>query len=228
MSTEDKTMGELVADMKDGKPVTWAQVNSAWTAEREALLKRARDNYAAGFAKGKEESDACLKPDPRWKERCEKCFENNACEPPECRYFDGEDCQSPIPNQHPKAQPGNSRPCNAHCDDCECEKNAGGVCRAPNPCLGYEDAARLMAELEAAKRELAKARAALSASPRKGKWKNGTKYEYEYAYCSECGHMQWAGWDTREQAKENIESFAHDYKFCPGCGAEMEGGVYVK
>ena len=107
MSTENETMGELVADMKDGKPVTWAQVNSAWTAEREALLKRARDNYEAGFAKGKEAADACLKPDPRWKERCEKCFENNACEPPECRYFDGEDCQSPIPNQHPMAQPGN-------------------------------------------------------------------------------------------------------------------------
>lgn len=72
------------------------------------------------------------------------------------------------------------------------------------------------------------ARAALSKPPRKGKWKNGTKYEYEYAYCSECGRMQWAGWDTHKQAKENIESFAHYYKFCPGCGAEMEGGVYVQ
>lgn len=69
---------------------------------------------------------------------------------------------------------------------------------------------------------------ALSAQPHKGKWKNGTMYEYEYAYCSECGRSQWAGWDTHEQAKENIESFARDYKFCPGCGAEMEGGVYVK
>ena len=72
------------------------------------------------------------------------------------------------------------------------------------------------------------ANAALSANPRKGKWKNGTKYEYEYAYCSECGRMQFAGWDTHKQAKENIESFARDYKFCPGCGAEMEGGVYVQ
>ena len=69
---------------------------------------------------------------------------------------------------------------------------------------------------------------ALSAPPHKGKWENGTKYEYEYAYCSECGRMQWAGWDTHKQAKENIESFARDYKFCPGCGTEMEGGVYVK
>ena len=72
------------------------------------------------------------------------------------------------------------------------------------------------------------ARAALAAPPHKGKWKNGTEYEYEYAYCSECGRMQWAGWDTHKQAKENIESFAHDYKFCPGCGAEMEGGVYIQ
>ena len=67
-----------------------------------------------------------------------------------------------------------------------------------------------------------------NAAASKGKWKNGTMYEYEYAYCSECGRMEWAGWDTHEQAKENIESFANDYKFCPGCGAEMEGGVYVK
>ncbi len=67
-----------------------------------------------------------------------------------------------------------------------------------------------------------------STPPRKGKWKNGRRYEYEYAYCSECGRMQWAGWDTHKQAEENIESFACDYKYCPGCGAEMEGGVYVK
>lgn len=69
---------------------------------------------------------------------------------------------------------------------------------------------------------------ALSAPPHKGKWENGTMYEYEYAYCSECGRAQWADWDTHEQAKENIESFANDYKFCPGCGTEMEGGVYVQ
>ena len=71
-----------------------------------------------------------------------------------------------------------------------------------------------------------KAKAALSATPHKGKWKNGRRYEY--AYCSECGRMQWAGWDTHKQAEENIESFACYYKYCPGCGAEMEGGVYVK
>ena len=70
--------------------------------------------------------------------------------------------------------------------------------------------------------------AALAAPPHKGKWKNGRSYEYEYAYCSECGRMQWAGWDTHKQAEENIESFSDNYRFCPGCGAEMDGGVYVK
>lgn len=49
------------------------------------------------------------------------------------------------------------KPCNAHCDDYECPKNAGGVCRAPNPCLGYEEAGKLIAELAETKRKLAEA-----------------------------------------------------------------------
>ena len=36
---------------------------------------------------------------------------------------------------------------------------------------------------------LKQARTALVAHPRKGMWKNGTEYEYEYAYCSECGQV---------------------------------------
>lgn len=68
----------------------------------------------------------------------------------------------------------------------------------------------------------------LSAPPRTGKWKNGRKYEYEYAYCSACGRAQWAGWDCHKEAEEKVESFADNYRFCPGCGARMEGGVYVK
>ena len=72
------------------------------------------------------------------------------------------------------------------------------------------------------------ARAALAAPSHTGKWENGKNYEYEFAYCSECGRMQWADWGSHEQAKENIESFADDYRFCPGCGARMEGGEYVR
>lgn len=47
-------------------------------------------------------------------------------------------------------------PCNARCDNYECDLNAGGQCRAPNPCLGHEEAAKLIAELAEAKRELEK------------------------------------------------------------------------
>lgn len=71
-------------------------------------------------------------------------------------------------------------------------------------------------------------RAVLAEPPRMGKWVNGRGYEYEYAYCSECGRMQWASWDSHRQAEEYVESFADNYRFCPGCGAKMEGGVYVK
>ena len=62
----------------------------------------------------------------------------------------------------------------------------------------------------------------------KGKWKNGTDYEYEFAYCSVCGRMQWAGWDSHQDAKEKVGNFHEEYKFCPGCGAAMEGGCYVE
>lgn len=69
---------------------------------------------------------------------------------------------------------------------------------------------------------------AVAALPHTGKWKNGREYEYEYAYCSECGHMQWADWESHKQAEECIGGFADVYRFCPHCGAKMEGGVYVK
>ena len=73
-----------------------------------------------------------------------------------------------------------------------------------------------------------KARRTLSNLPRNGKWMNGREYEYEYAYCSECGHMQWAGWDTHKQAEEKVGDFFKEYKFCPNCGSEMGEGEYVE
>lgn len=45
--------------------------------------------------------------------------------------------------------------CNASCCDYYCPQNVSGRCQAPNKCLGVEEAAELMAELEAAKREIA-------------------------------------------------------------------------
>lgn len=65
-------------------------------------------------------------------------------------------------------------------------------------------------------------------SESKGRWLNGKDYEYEFAYCSKCGRMQWAGWDTHQQAKEKIGEFYKEFKFCPSCGNEMEGGEYVE
>lgn len=45
--------------------------------------------------------------------------------------------------------------CNASCCDYYCPQNVSGRCQAPNKCLGVEEAAELMDELEAAKREIA-------------------------------------------------------------------------
>lgn len=59
-------------------------------------------------------------------------------------------------------------------------------------------------------------------------WLNGKNYEYEFAYCSACGRMEHAGWDTHQQAKEEIGKFYESYKYCPGCGAKMTGGMYVE
>ena len=48
--------------------------------------------------------------------------------------------------------------CNASCSDYYCSQNVSGRCQAPNKCLGVEEAAELVAELEAAKREIANLR----------------------------------------------------------------------
>jgi NADH pyrophosphatase NudC (nudix superfamily) len=55
------------------------------------------------------------------------------------------------------------------------------------------------------------------------KWELGA--EYEYAYCSHCGHQQWANWDSSHEAEESIGEFHKEYKFCPNCGFEMKGAT---
>lgn len=55
------------------------------------------------------------------------------------------------------------------------------------------------------------------------KWKLGA--EYEYAYCSHCGHQQWASWDSSRQAEKSIGEFHKIYKFCPNCGFKMIGAT---
>ena len=55
------------------------------------------------------------------------------------------------------------------------------------------------------------------------KWELGA--EHEYAYCSHCGHQQWASWDSYREAYENIGEFHKEYKFCPNCGFEMKGAT---
>ena len=65
-----------------------------------------------------------------------------------------------------------------------------------------------------------------SHSPTTGRWINGDDHEYEYAYCSECGHTQWADWDSHQEARDKVADFHEKYRFCPHCGARMTGGMY--
>lgn len=68
---------------------------------------------------------------------------------------------------------------------------------------------------------LLKIKAALAEQKYEAKWELGA--EHEFAYCSHCGHQQWANWDTYREASENIVEFHKEYKFCPNCGFEMKG-----
>ena len=63
---------------------------------------------------------------------------------------------------------------------------------------------------------------ALAEQKCEAEWELGA--EYEYAYCSHCGHQQWADWDSRHEASENIGEFHKKYKFCPNCGNKIAKG----
>lgn len=52
------------------------------------------------------------------------------------------------------------------------------------------------------------------------RWERGM--EYEFAYCSHCGRMQFADWDSSSEADEKIGTFHEEYPYCPGCGCKME------
>jgi len=45
--------------------------------------------------------------------------------------------------------------------------------------------------------------------------------EYEYAYCSKCGRMEYADFESSTEAKENIGDFHKFHRYCSGCGAKM-------
>ena len=68
----------------------------------------------------------------------------------------------------------------------------------------------------------------LKTGKKAGTWLNGDDFEYEFAECSNCGRPQYAGWNSHAEAETMIGSFHANYRFCPGCGAEMTGGEYVR
>ena len=39
--------------------------------------------------------------------------------------------------------------------------------------------------------------------------------EYEYATCSNCGFMEYADWNSTNEAKEKIKTFHETYRYCP-------------
>lgn len=51
------------------------------------------------------------------------------------------------------------------------------------------------------------------------KWRLGC--EYEFAYCSNCGRQEYAGWNSTAESIDKISKFNESYRYCPWCGAKM-------
>lgn len=49
-----------------------------------------------------------------------------------------------------------------------------------------------------------------------------TNEDYEYLTCSVCGGAYYTGAETFARAQDHL-TFAGGYKYCPNCGAKMEG-----
>lgn len=49
-----------------------------------------------------------------------------------------------------------------------------------------------------------------------------TNEDYEYLTCSVCGNAYYTGAETYSRAQDHL-TYAGGYRYCPRCGAKMEG-----
>lgn len=56
-----------------------------------------------------------------------------------------------------------------------------------------------------------------------GKWQIT---EYDYYDCSVCGNSYYNGCESSAEARQRLDERPYDvYKYCPNCGAKMDGGT---
>lgn len=56
-----------------------------------------------------------------------------------------------------------------------------------------------------------------------GKWQIT---EYDYYDCSVCGNSYYNGCESSAEARQRLDERPYDvYKYCPNCGAKMDGGA---
>lgn len=68
---------------------------------------------------------------------------------------------------------------------------------------------------------LQEAPAADVAEVRHGEWQIT---EYDYYDCSVCGNSYYNGCESSAEARQRLEERPYDvYKYCPNCGAKMDG-----